>query len=404
MRRIRDVFRAFIAGSGHTVLVVACEPENSPVLLKFLDGLEQDPTEPAIFLTLGQPFKGLAPFAAQVAATVQKQSKQVSAALVEEKQPPLAPIPEALQDATLPGEARLAAALRYVRGVVPPETPVVWLVYPLELAKPEEYLSMVRFFKRQLDEPDLAGTRLIVRDGVASPALAPHFQDDPKVHVYEPQLDPASLEKKLSAQANNPWLPVDERAEIHMLLSGMDIAHRRFDQALARNQELLGYFHERGQKHDEAMILNNIGDLHYLQERHAEAQEWYERAIVLAVELKAQQLVLCQSISLGNALFAQEKHEEALVYYEAAAQLGEAAGSPFYQIQALEQVGAVKRRLGRAEEAAEAWEKTAELSRQNSLDTGRRAVLEKLRQLYGELGKKDQLRECEQALAQSAVS
>jgi tetratricopeptide (TPR) repeat protein len=401
LRRIRGILRDFIGGTTHTVLVLACEPEQSAVPLKCLDGLEQDPTEPAIFLTFGEPFAGLAAFAAQVTASVRQQSEEVSSALAKQKQPPLTPFPEELRESSVPPKERIAGAFRYARKLVPEDTPIVWIVYPLEVSKPDEYLALVRFLRGLLDDPALPRTRLILRDGVARPMLAPHFQEDVKVHVYQPRLGPAAMEQQLTAEANNPFLPAEERAGNHLLLAGIDVAHKRYDQAMARNLELAGYFEGKGQRTQQSMVLNNIGDLHYTQQRFPQAQEWYERAITLAVALKAQMLVLYQSINLGNALLAQGKNEEALGYYEAAAKLGEVSRAPLYQIQALEQLGVVQRRLRRNDEAAAAWEKTAELGGRIRYETARRSALGRLRQLYGEMGKKDRLAACERALAET---
>jgi tetratricopeptide (TPR) repeat protein len=151
----------------------------------------------------------------------------------------------------------------------------------------------------------------MARDNVAAPMLASLANDDPKIRVYKPDLDPEALEKKLNAQTSNPALPLAEQAQIHMMLAGMEVANKQFDKAFARNQELLGYFFHSDQKHNQSIVLNNIGDLHYIQGKFTEAQEWYKKAIAVAVELKSRALVLYQSLNLGNALLMQKKWDEA---------------------------------------------------------------------------------------------
>jgi tetratricopeptide (TPR) repeat protein len=180
----------------------------------------------------------------------------------------------------------------------------------------------------------------------------------------------------------------------------MEVANKQFDKALARNQELLGYFFHSGQKHNQSIVLNNIGDLHYIQGNFAEAQAWYEKAIALGVELKSQPLILYQGLNLGNALLMQRKWDEALVYYSAAEGLAHAANVPLYEIQALEQIGCLKQQTGRMNEAAEAWEKAAELSRTLEYEAGQSAMLARLLALYKQTGQHDRIDACEKALAE----
>jgi tetratricopeptide (TPR) repeat protein len=170
--------------------------------------------------------------------------------------------------------------------------------------------------------------------------------------------------------------------------------------ALARNLELLGYFRSVGRRQEQAIVMSNIGDLHYIQEKFNEAQTWYERAISLSLDLKSQPLVLYQSLNLGNAMFAQNRFADALVYYDSSEQLARVSNQPRDQIQALEQMGLANHRMGRQAEAAENWEKAVELSRELKFKEGQRANLERLRDLYQELGDSQRLAACKAALSE----
>ncbi len=400
MRDITARFTGFIDGSLYDIMVILCEPEHSALLLKTLDALEQDPEIPDIFLTFGHPFGNPTAYVDQVLATVRNQLDQLNAELAQRGDQQMDPLPAELADEALLPEAKLLGIMQHVRGIVPSIQRVVWTIYPLEINDPAQYLRLIDYVSVQIREAPLAGTKLIVRDRVDPSILAPHLEKQPGVRLYQPELDPASMEKKLNEKANNPSVPPEEQAQIHMMLAGMDVANGRFDMALARNQELLGYFHHTGQKQQQSVLLNNIGDLHYIQKKYAEAQSWYEHAINLSVALGSQPLVLYQSMNLGHALFMQKRIDEAVFYYESAEKLAQSSNAPVQQIQALERIGIAKHQNGQPDEAAQAWEKAVDLSTKFHDDSGRRTNLGHLRQLYSETGDKKRLQECDEELSQ----
>jgi len=396
---IQASFQNFIDDKSANVLLVCCEPEHSPLLLKSIDAIEQNPENDDIFLTFGHKFTSSDIYVSELLVAVRQQVAQVNEELTKRGDSQLSPPPPELDDESQPPGARLAKALQYVRSIVPPTRRVIWIIYPLEVNEPAQYLDVVDLIYTQLGEPSLQTTKLIVRDSEISPVLTPSLEDQARVTVYRPQLDPASLENKLTEKANDPRVPADEQAQMHMMLAGMDVANRRFDRALARNQELLGYFSHTGQKHHQSIVLNNIGDLHYLQRRFAEAQSFYQRAVSLSVKLESKPLVLYQSMNLGNALFTQRKFTDALTYYTVAEQLAQASSAPIQQVQALGQTGVTNYELGKLNEAGEAWEKAVELSRKLQYEEGLRTNLERLQKLYDELGNSPRFEACDAELA-----
>jgi tetratricopeptide (TPR) repeat protein len=380
-------------------MLVSCEPEDSPLLLKSIDALEQDPAVPDIFLTFGHAFEDLDGYVRLILDAVRQQLEQVNEALTKRGDPVLAPCPLELEDEALLPAVKLCETMQYVRSLVPRDRQVVWVIYPLEINQPEQYLQLIDYLREQLEDDALRGTKLIARDSVASPVLVPELEGRPKVDMYRPELNLVSMEKKLREKANDPQVPAEEQAQMHMMLAGIDVANKRYEQALARNLELLGYFYHRGQKYQQSIVLNNIGDLHYIQRRFTEAQGWYERAIGLSVELKSQPLVLYQSMNLGHALFMQQRCDDALIYYRAAEQLAQAASTPIYQIQALERIGIIKHDTGQLDEAAQAWERAVECSKKCQYEPGLRANLEHLWGVYNEMGDVQRLEACEAALS-----
>ncbi len=397
MREIQGVFKSFINGSRHNLMIVSCAPENSALLLKSLDAIEDDPAVPDIFLAFGHPFGIAESYVSQTLASVREQFNKVNDELVRRGDSALAPFPMEVEDVSHQPETRLFIAIQHIRNVIPKGQQVIWIFYPLEISAPTQYLHLIDYIRLQIEDTPLRGTKMIVREG-PSHVLVRQLKNEPKVRIYWPALDPNSLMKKLDKQANDPKVPPEEQAQIHMMLAGMDIANKRFDQALARNQELLGYFYHTGQKHHQSIVLNNIGDIHYMQSRYPDAQESYEKAVLVAVEEKSQPLVIYQSINLGNALLMQQKLDEALTYYQSAEQLAQASSVPTYQIQALEQIGVVKHQSKQLNEAAEAWEEAVNLCQRFHHEAGVRTNLERLQDLYKEMGDSERLNKCRKAL------
>src|SRR4030095_15074465 len=105
--------------------------------------------------------------------------------------------------------------------------------YPMEIGDPTLYAQLVNYVNEELKTGALRITKSIVRDSAVSPALARGLDGKPNVRVYRPKLDPESFEKKLNEKANDPALPAEEQAQIHMMLAGFGWAHQCYDAAFA---------------------------------------------------------------------------------------------------------------------------------------------------------------------------
>jgi tetratricopeptide (TPR) repeat protein len=400
MQDIQSEFRRFIDSRMENLLIVPCEPDHSALLFKALEALEDDPESPDIFLTFGHPFSDPGQYVREIPPIISLQLDGVNQELVKRGEPALPTAPSELADESQKPSTRLLGLMRYVESLVMDERRVIWVFFPLEIEATTPYAELVSYVNDELKTGSMRMTKLIVRDGAITPNLERGFGGQSNVKIYRPELDPESLEKKLNEKANDPRLPMEEHAQIHMMLAGFDVAHKRYDMALARNIELAAYFGSTGQRHQQAIVLNNIGDLHYTQNKFREAQTWYERAINLSVGLKSEPLVLYQSFNLGNALLMQNKFADSLIYYGSMEQLARATNLPMQQIQALEQMGTANYRMGKPAEAAESWEKAVELSRGLKFEEGQRANLERLRDLYRELGDSRRLSACKAALSE----
>lgn len=396
---IQSEFQRFINSRRENLLVVSCEPQHSGLLLKGLEVLQEDPESPDIFLPLGHAFTDSAAYVREIPTIISRQIDDLNQELIKRGDPALAPIPAELMNESRKPYARMAGLLRYVESLVTDERRLIWVFFPMEIDDRSEFLQLVSFVDDELKSGSLRITKLIVRDSAIAPILERALDGQQNVKIYRPGLDPESLEKKLNEKANDPAIPAEEQAHMHMMLAGFDVANKRYDTALARNLELLGYFKHADQKYQQSLVMNNIGDLHYIQRKFKEAQSWYDRAINLSVRLESQPLILYQSFNLGNSLLMQNRFADALIYYNSAEQLARASNLQVQQVQALEQMGTANYRMGRSAEAAENWEKAVVMSRELNFEEGQRANLEHLRELYQELGDSRRLAACKAALS-----
>jgi Tfp pilus assembly protein PilF len=397
---IQSELQRFIDSRTESLLVIPCEPAHSALLLKSLEVVEDEPESLDIFLTFGHKFADPEQYVREIPPIISNQLANVNQELAKRDEPTLPPPPSELANESQEPIIRLVGLMRYVESLVTDQRRVIWVFYPMEISDPTPYAQLVNHVNDELKAGSLRMTKLIARDSAVSPVLTRGLDGQPNVRVYRPELDHKSFEKKLNEKANDPSLPAEEQAQIHMMLASFDVADKRYDMALARNLELLGYFRHIGQRQEQAMVMNNIGDLHYIQNKYKEAQTWYERAINLSVSLKSEPMVLDQSYNLGNALLAQNRFADALVYYDATERLARASKQPAQQIQALEQMGTANYRMGKPAEAAENWEKAVEVSREVKYKEGQQANLERLRDLYQELGDSRRLAACKAALSE----
>jgi tetratricopeptide (TPR) repeat protein len=374
MRRIMEetqaVIRTFARGARGRMMLVLCEPENSPLFIKSIDAVEQEPDSPDVFVTFGQDFTTEEEFITAALNVLARQRQKLSEELAKEGRPALPAYPEA----TGSPRQRFLQAIEYARRIVPARSGMVWVVYPLGVSDPLAYLEFVTWLREAIRQPGLSGTRVIARDGEKAPMVRPAMEKLPGVTIYEPHLDLASLEKRMADQVDDPATPVEEQAQLHMILAGMDVASGRYGQALQRNLELANYFHATDHKHLESITLCNIGDILYLKRNYAEAQRWYERATWLSAGLESEPMVMYQSIDLGNALLMQGKPEEALERYKIAEQLARARTAIPYQVQALERIADAQAQAGRREEAEATLRSAMELCDKTSYEDGKRVT------------------------------
>lgn len=394
IEEIKENFQVFIDDEEKTVLLIEAAAEESLLLLKTLSMLEDDELSPDIFASHTDAFSDTRTYVNALFENQSLQIESVNEALAERGEPLLEEFPIELSNRSIINHDRLTGIAAHVRKIVQPERKVIWVFFPLEeVAHEEAYAVLLRHLAFQIFDENIENTKLIVRD---TPALALQEKLLPReeyVSFYRPQLDLDSIFKKIEEQSKNPVAPPDERAQNIMLMAGVDVAEKRFDRALERNESVLKYFEKSKQKQKQSVVHNNIGDIYYIQGDFPESQKHYEKAVDVAIDEEAQPLVIYQSINLGNALFMQQKYDEALIYYDSAVKLAAINKALPQQIQALERVGDTQKAQGNTEKAIATWNEAAAICRENEYKLGLIGILERLDPAYEETGEVDKRRE-----------
>jgi hypothetical protein len=191
MEEIQGRVRRFARSQRQRMLFVLCEPEDSSLLLKSIDAVEEDESVPDIFLSFAHAFDDAATFVEEIIRLLQQQQDQLNAELAKLGKPQLQP--GVSDDASASPEARLVQAMRRARDVVPKGSNVVWVLYPLGITNRAAYGEFITAVYKRLGERALRTTRVIARDSALSQIIAPHLEDREGVQVYRPQLSLASL-------------------------------------------------------------------------------------------------------------------------------------------------------------------------------------------------------------------
>lgn len=385
LEEVEVVVRSFLT-SDYRIMIILCGVDASVLFTKILSRVEEDPLVPEIFLCFGHGFKVPGEYVDSIVSQIEAQTVALNSQLEARGEALLPEPPAFVRDSAERPDDRLWELIRFLRVAVPEERPLLCMLYPLEdLIAEGPFSVLIESLISRLDDAQLEGVKLIVRD-TESGLLSRKYNDWPGATIYKPPLDKDSLFGRMVDQADSPQATPEERSQAQMLAAGVDIANKRFDKALGRNQSVLDYFTRTGQRQRQSIVLSNMGDVYYLQQQFPEAQQHYEQAIEIAVAEESQPLVIYQSINLGNSLLMQGKYDDAVTYYQAAEQLAAANNVLPHQIRALEMAGAARREQGLVEEAIAIWERGADLCRQSGYKLGLAALLERLKEAHAEIG------------------
>lgn len=400
IREVKETFEEFVGNDDRSVMLIDATVEESALVLKSLNIVEEDERNIDIFLSFGDEFVETRRYVEIIIGRQKEQIELINAELEKRGEEKLPELPAHIVRRLELSETRISELFKFIRSSVEPERKIVWVFYPLADAQQEqEFANLIGSLAEGVIADEFGDTKMIIRD-TPSKLFAKRFEENKDVRRYDPDVDLQSIFKRMEQDAKNENIPKEERVQNIMLLAGVDVAEKRYDAALVKNQHVLKHYQKEKQKDRESVVQNNIGDIFYLQGKFPEAQEWYEKAIFVAVEQESKPLVMYQSINLGNSLFMQQKYDESLIYYDSAEKLAGVNQVLPHQVQALERMADVKIAQQKNDEAIEVLCKAVDLCRQHKYDYGRMTVLRKLSPLYEEEGDEKNRRDTARELAE----
>ena len=383
IQRIQQQLQAFVDQRDDALLVLSGTDADTAIVLQILRGMEQA-AEDDVFLLFADPFDDVDSWVNTCVGRLKEELLAANQWLEEEQQQPLAELPDGIFDPSLSGEKRLMDAMLFVRSQFPRDggRRLVWVMTPFSIADRAAFLNMLGpFFPTGDVQPWMRqGIRVIVRDEEGSTLRAA------RARLLPVDLGPEAMEAALEEDVMDESLPAEERMQALMMTAMQDYAHGRKEDALAKNDLLLGHYQGMDDRPMQALVMNNIGDIHRLEGDLEQAQTWYESAVPPVASGENPVLFHTVVKNLADVVYAREDYPMAEECYSGADQLAGALCDAEGKVRALEGQGLSREKQGALEGAAESWEGAAKLCRaMGDMDALLKPNLEHLARVYGQL-------------------
>ena len=368
MRTIRLLghdLTGFIEGQDHGICVLVAEREHLPWVYAALQDI--DVTSPHVLLSFPQAFVSADEYARTIANGCLMVARERGGDAGLAKPGP----------ADAPAVARVRAALELTRDTVLPRKTssprLVPILVPLRSTSEAESLQFTRAVVAANDgwPPWFHRMRIFVH---ASPGVdlgsLPRF-----VRVLHVDLSMAALTAGVTADANDPSAPPEQRTQALLQVASLDAANGRYDAAIAGFREVYARTVATPNPVFAALALSGIGDVANVRKDMLEAVAWYERALVPASETGAALLMLLVTRSLARLYFELGRHADAETFYDGAQRLAMAVPDAASHAEALQWRGRLEEQRGAHKAAGASYLAAAQVAR----DHDRATLLAELR-------------------------
>jgi tetratricopeptide (TPR) repeat protein len=395
LRNARDDLAAFIEQERDLLLLVDCSDDDVPILLGLLREIEQQDDD-ALYLLFADELESVEAFVELTVERLRAEHCVTDAAMQQEGEPPLPPMPEGLLDDSRDPLQRLREAVGFARALIGDDPgPVVWAMLPQRIDDRQAHSRVLASLAPRGGQPPLGGLRLILRgDALTAAGLL----DAPRTRLLRFDLGPAALAESLDQEAGDESLPMDQRMQALLQLAVLDYAHRRYEGAVEKYHLLLGHYQSTGDLAMQAFVINGLGEIHNREGDLEQAEHWFECAVPPASESGNAVVLYTVVNNLADVSFAKRQFARAEQLYDSADQLCGLRLDPEGKARALERRGLSQREQRAYDRAQESWRAAAELCRSVGMDELLRVNLGHLEQLHHELGQRRQLAEVQAEL------
>jgi tetratricopeptide (TPR) repeat protein len=378
----------FLAQRKAVLLVVRAGPAEYLPLVSVLDGIENGDSSDD-FLVFADPFESTAKYVAALTQTMKTRYELLAPELQKAGRDLPSQFPGDLVDSRLPPVDRLRALFVFERGLIEDleAARVVIGLVPSRIDDSAAYAALImKLVAHELPVPWCHHMRFIVREDSAQPLISRTGQQLPRTEFHAPDFGQAAIAQSLEDEAFDETQPLPLRMQTLMLSAGMDYAHNRLPAAAEKYTLLSRYYAAVGPPVMHALSLNGIGEVLARTGKPRPAQQYFEKALVPALGCESAPALINITLNLANLHRQQERWKDAYEHYEAVSALAKATLNAELQIRCLEQMGFCQYKLADTKLAWEHWHAGVVLARGVDAREDLLECLQRIRNLYKELG------------------
>ncbi len=242
--------------------------------------------------------------------------------------------------------------------------------------------------------------KLIVLDAFPKPRFASLAEQHPRVGIQEFHLAMDKVEQQVNVALANEQLLGLDRIRYLGMAGAFAAAHRRYDEAEARQGEILKLVGDVDSPSDEAMACYNLGNTYLNRQRFTEAEAQFGRAAEICLAHKMNPLLAMVLTNLGITLHRQQRLDEALQCLEISQRTFAALDNRPGEAYVLDCRANILGLENQVEPAEQAWRQALacydSITNPTMADVrkhGREDILVKLTAFMKQVGRKEQVRD-----------
>lgn len=351
--------RSFYEQRDDLIFVLQAADGDMPAALKIIEALD-DQLAHVWGWVFAMPFAaGPGPYAEAVVADIAAKHAAMNVMLRKNGREPWPPLPIALSDENRDPAAKLRVAVVYVRSLVPPVAGgvTVFALVPLQMDDPASYGQLAtELVRHQTPFPWCARVRFVLRDDPRRPVLAA-LAASPRARALRSDFSPGALSAALAREAADEALPEERRMAAAIVAAGMDQAHGRTAEALARYEAALDHYGHAGNAAMAALAAHGIAASKQAQGDLAGAERIWLAAFEAGLQADPPALPVLLNVLLDLVMLVarQRRWVEAEAYLVALADIAHVLFMPSVEAEAQERRGVAQLRQGKLTEAERSW-------------------------------------------------
>jgi hypothetical protein len=369
IQRVKEELQAFVDQRDDFVQVIHALDTEFAIIMSALKAVE-DETPSDIFLHFSVPCTSLDGYLETIFIRAKLCIEKANEELAVDGSPLLEPLPTICDDASATVTERLRGMVDHFRGLAgdPLDSHLILAFLPLQITDQEAYASIITgFFPREGHDYWMRGVRVLVRDDAAAPFVVPYLQQNiiGDIRVLNADLSPAALIRGLQESAGDTEIPMLERVLGLMQLAGLDLAYKKYPEAVLKFKAAYKYFTQEDNTAQRGVCLHGMGLAAERGGSPARGKVLFQQGLgICAPVAQALPVTLILTSSLGDVCHRLKEYEEAHGYYGLAAELATGLGNLPIRVEAMLKQGDVRRDQRQTVPAITHWVEAAEVCKE----------------------------------------